>query len=77
MHAPLDEVSSYHVRKIRSRRSQPYAYDALEPHIDAATMKVHHSGHHQTYTDKRAYAVVLRALFSHETAEVLSDNPQQ
>ncbi|WP_412460660.1 superoxide dismutase [Pseudomonas sp. SC11] len=27
----------------------PYAYDALEPHIDAQTMEVHHSKHHQTY----------------------------
>ena len=27
----------------------PYAYDALEPHIDAATMEIHHSKHHQTY----------------------------
>ncbi|WP_422509276.1 superoxide dismutase [Stenotrophomonas sp. GZD-301] len=26
-----------------------YAYDALEPHIDAATMEIHHSKHHQTY----------------------------
>lgn len=26
-----------------------YAYDALEPHIDATTMKVHHTGHHQAY----------------------------
>jgi Fe-Mn family superoxide dismutase len=25
----------------------PYAYDALEPHIDEATMKVHHDKHHQ------------------------------
>ena len=30
----------------------PYAYNALEPHIDEATMKVHHQGHHQAYTDK-------------------------
>ena len=29
----------------------PYAYDALEPHIDAQTMEIHHSKHHQKYTD--------------------------
>ena len=27
----------------------PYAYDALEPHIDAATMEIHYNKHHQTY----------------------------
>jgi Fe-Mn family superoxide dismutase len=27
----------------------PYAYDALEPHIDAQTMQIHHTLHHQTY----------------------------
>ena len=30
----------------------PYDYNALEPHIDEATMRVHHLSHHQTYTDK-------------------------
>jgi Fe-Mn family superoxide dismutase len=29
----------------------PYAYDALEPHIDARTMEIHHSKHHQGYTN--------------------------
>ncbi len=28
----------------------PYAYDALEPHIDARTMEIHHSKHHAAYT---------------------------
>ena len=35
----------------------PYSYDALEPTIDARTMEIHHSKHHQGYTDKLNSAV--------------------
>src|ERR1700757_4194127 len=35
----------------------PYGYDALEPHIDEATMRVHHDKHHQTYVDNLNKAI--------------------
>jgi Fe-Mn family superoxide dismutase len=34
-----------------------YAYDALEPHIDARTMEIHHSKHHQGYTNNLNNAI--------------------
>jgi Fe-Mn family superoxide dismutase len=34
-----------------------YAYDALEPHIDARTMEIHHSKHHQGYTNNLNAAI--------------------
>ena len=35
----------------------PYAYDALEPHIDAKTMEIHHSKHHNGYTNNLNNAI--------------------
>ena len=35
----------------------PYAYDALEPHIDARTMEIHHSKHHNGYTNNLNNAI--------------------
>ena len=44
--------------------SLPYAFDALEPHIDAKTMEIHSTKHHQAYVDK-----VNKALEGTEWAE--------
>ena len=35
----------------------PYAYDALEPHIDKETMEIHHTKHHQSYVDNYNKAI--------------------
>jgi len=35
----------------------PYAYEALEPHIDATTMQIHHGKHHQAYVDNLNKAI--------------------
>ncbi len=40
----------------------PYAYDALEPHIDARTMEIHHSKHHAAYTNNLNAAIAGTAL---------------
>ena len=45
--------------------SLPYDYDALEPHIDEKTMRIHHTKHHQGYTDK-----VNAALEGHDFADL-------
>lgn len=43
----------------------PYDYDALEPHIDKRTMRIHHTKHHQGYTDK-----LNAALEGHKFADL-------
>ena len=50
----------------------PYAYDALEPYIDARTMEIHHSKHHQAYTDKlNGVLEKYPALADRDIAELL------
>jgi Fe-Mn family superoxide dismutase len=49
----------------------PYAYDALEPHIDKQTMEVHHDKHHQAYVDKVNAALEGTALAEAPIEDVL------
>ncbi len=51
----------------------PYAYDALEPHIDEATMKLHHDKHHQAYVDKANGALEGTELASKPITEVVAN----
>jgi superoxide dismutase, Fe-Mn family len=53
--------------------SLPYDYDALEPHIDEATMKVHHDKHHQAYVDKANAALEGTEWDGKPIEDVLSD----
>lgn len=49
----------------------PYAYDALEPHIDALTMEIHHSKHHQTYVNNLNAALEGAGTAADEPVEAL------
>lgn len=48
-----------------------YAYDALEPHLDARTMEIHHSKHHKGYTDKLNAALESAPAYQGYSAEQL------
>lgn len=49
----------------------PYAYTALEPHIDAQTMEIHHSKHHQAYTTNLNNAIAGTDLENKSIEEIL------
>jgi superoxide dismutase, Fe-Mn family len=51
----------------------PYDYDALEPHIDEATMRVHHDKHHQAYVDKANGALEGTEWADRDVEEVLQN----
>ncbi len=51
----------------------PYPYDALEPHIDEATMRVHHDKHHQAYVDKANGALEGTEWADKDVEEVLEN----
>ncbi|RPG70569.1 MAG: superoxide dismutase [Flavobacteriaceae bacterium TMED120] len=49
----------------------PYAHNALEPHIDAKTMEIHHGKHHQGYTTKLNAAIEGTAAENQSIEEIL------
>jgi len=51
----------------------PYAYDALEPHIDARTMEIHHSKHHNGYTTNLNNAIAGTSLEGKSIEEILEN----
>ena len=53
----------------------PYKYDALEPHLDARTMEIHHTKHHQAYTTKLNAALEKcpSEIQSKDILEILAD----
>lgn len=55
----------------------PYAYDALEPYIDAKTMEVHYSKHHRTYFDKFITAIKGSELESTSLKEIFANISKQ
>ena len=50
-----------------------YEYNALEPHIDARTMEIHHTKHHQAYIDKVNAAIKGTALENKSIEDLVSD----
>lgn len=50
--------------------SLPYAYDALEPHIDARTMEIHHTKHHAAYIAKLNAAIEGTAMEGKSLEEI-------
>ncbi|KKR35399.1 MAG: Superoxide dismutase [Candidatus Magasanikbacteria bacterium GW2011_GWA2_40_10] len=51
-----------------------YAYDALEPYIDAKTMEIHHSKHHQAYLDKFNSVLAENPQLNFDSAEEILIN---
>jgi len=51
----------------------PYAYNALEPHIDARTMEIHYTKHHAWYTKKLNAAIEWTDLEEKSIEDLLSD----
>jgi len=62
-----DEAPAFTLPKL------PYAFDALEPHIDAKTMEIHHDRHHKAYVDNLNKALAGSEWIKKPLAEILQN----
>lgn len=73
-------INSQDLSKIKYKYSLPdlpYAFDALEPYIDAKTMEIHHNKHNQKYVDELNSALVNNPELQNKTLEHLLKNLDQ
>ncbi len=63
----IDTIMAFDLPKLS------YAYDALEPHIDARTMEIHHTKHHNGYTTKLNDAIEGTDLASNSIEDILTN----
>lgn len=73
--ATFEDITEIITKKNRNMSFQlpalPYAFDALEPHIDARTMEIHHDKHHAGYTSKLNNAIEGSDLASKSIEDIL------
>src|SRR5881409_4541159 len=71
-----------HILAVQARKERPmafevpplpYDYNALEPHIDEQTMRIHHDKHHQAYVDKANAALEGTEWADKDVTEVLKN----
>ena len=60
--------------RVSNYRLSPYAYDALEPHIDKRTMEIHYGKHHQGYVNKLNAAIARSHDLMHMSLEGMLRN---
>src|SRR4029077_3225834 len=71
----MDNIETGHLR--HTLPALPYAYEALEPHIDARTMKLHHDKHHASYVEKLNAALEKHPDLQERSAIWLLLNPRK
>lgn len=69
-----EEVSQYAAHPHFELPALPYSYEALEPHVDAQTMRIHHDRHHRAYVDNLNKAILPAPEWHHSSLDHLMTN---